>query len=779
MQTYLSSFGPKSTSNNSVKQSSSGSETDVSTSTSTENLSPEERYVLRSGVRQEPQGEETLLSGSGMDSMSLNNTLIIHHNKSMDTSGSHYSSVSPFFYGKRINNNINNNNNNNLNNNIINCNNSNNINLNDNTMNTMSSIPVMSSMQSQLGSHLGTNSKLSSHINNVLIRSKSPPNLQLSSARTSSCESVPTSPNAFNRALLQHFQLTNCPIDNTSELQQPMLTNYLNSLSHNWKGGETTFNNYSDILKNGLHLPPPPEYERQWNNSSPNSVSTSASNSTTPESKSVERLAISRSHPDLSKFDDDLPIKDSFLSGSAVNKYNIIELLNTENSALKSELEHYYKKVLKLQKFELEIQKVHQSHEELMRTSDKKERLERAIRYKLEIDSRRLHEQNRDLKNQLDTALAHLSKRPISDSLDDTELKKEIQKRDVLIAQLLSQNKELLSEKERQEIELQAQRLTLQEQRNHIDILDNALMSAQNNVIKLETECRKKQAYEERANHLQKALCNLQLASDRRLEMEKRVRTHLEKEIESLKKQQQMGGHKGSLGGKPEKDVEDMKKVIRNYEEKIISLEAEVTKWEQRYLEESTLRSIELSSASAPKDAKIAALERTSQESEKLIAEARSERLRHMDELHVANKKNAEFEGRIKDMESKLAEKEAMIKVLRQHSRDKDVVLQKTVMAQRTPNRHARSASTMGLTSGQNSHNPNQSSNGMSTMRTTREDSTQSNSQSNDSQNGSNDTNLDEQLKQLDSRLTNKDSIIRALRSEKERFPNHYNNWRL
>jgi len=49
-------------------------------------------------------------------------------------------------------------------------------------------------------------------------------------------------------------------------------------------------------------------------------------------------------------------------------------------------------------------------------------------------------------------------------------------------------DKELLNEKERQEIELQAQRLTLQEQRNHIDILDNALMSTQNNVIKLETE---------------------------------------------------------------------------------------------------------------------------------------------------------------------------------------------------------------------------------------------------------------------------------------------------
>jgi hypothetical protein len=36
---------------------------------------------------------------------------------------------------------------------------------------------------------------------------------------------------------------------------------------------------------------------------------------------------------------------------------------------------------------------------------------------------------------------------------------------------------------------------------------------------------------------------------------------------------------------------------------------------------------------------------------------------------------------------------------------------------------------------------------------------------------------LDEQLKELDKRLTSKDSIIRALRSERERYPNHF--WKI
>lgn len=46
------------------------------------------------------------------------------------------------------------------------------------------------------------------------------------------------------------------------------------------------------------------------------------------------------------------------------------------------------------------------------------------------------------------------------------------------------------------------------------------------------------------------------------------------------------------------------------------------------------------------RDAKIAALEKTSQESEKLIAQARTEKLKQMDELYAANRKCAEFESR-------------------------------------------------------------------------------------------------------------------------------------
>lgn len=46
------------------------------------------------------------------------------------------------------------------------------------------------------------------------------------------------------------------------------------------------------------------------------------------------------------------------------------------------------------------------------------------------------------------------------------------------------------------------------------------------------------------------------------------------------------------------------------------------------------------------RDAKIAALEKTSQETERLMTEARNEKIRHMDELHDAQKKCADIEGR-------------------------------------------------------------------------------------------------------------------------------------
>lgn len=156
---------------------------------------------------------------------------------------------------------------------------------------------------------------------------------------------------------------------------------------------------------------------------------------------------------------------------------------------------------------EQEILKVHRSHEELVQSCDRRERLERAARGRLQSDCRRLQELNRTLREQVDLLSTQmLSRSPAPDSLGPESVRRELNKREVLIAQLITQSKlwfcdkqkfilylvdkELVAAKERQEIELAAQRATLQEQRTHIDILDTALTNAQGNVVRLEEEVR-------------------------------------------------------------------------------------------------------------------------------------------------------------------------------------------------------------------------------------------------------------------------------------------------
>lgn len=188
----------------------------------------------------------------------------------------------------------------------------------------------------------------------------------------------------------------------------------------------------------------------------------------------------------------------------------MIQIVIQENSALKLELDHCYNKVAKTQKLEQEIAKVHRVHEELAASCERREKLERAARMRLQNECRRLTELNRSYRDQIDLLSARTDSPPIIETM-----RKELTQRELLIGQLITQStrfisitrmqntisffllllsfcifldKELTAAKERQEIELAAQRATLQEQRTHIDILDTALTNAQGNVVRLEEE---------------------------------------------------------------------------------------------------------------------------------------------------------------------------------------------------------------------------------------------------------------------------------------------------
>lgn len=75
-------------------------------------------------------------------------------------------------------------------------------------------------------------------------------------------------------------------------------------------------------------------------------------------------------------------------------------------------------------------------YEELMCSAEKKEKLERAARYKLEIEIKRLHQQNKQLKDQLTAALTNAKEDK------ENEFKKEdAQKTDLLLSQLVAQSR--------------------------------------------------------------------------------------------------------------------------------------------------------------------------------------------------------------------------------------------------------------------------------------------------------------------------------------------------
>ncbi|XP_015127500.1 angiomotin-like protein 1 isoform X2 [Diachasma alloeum] len=649
-----------------LPQSLSGSDTDVSTSN--ENLSNEERYVIRHTARQEPQGQENQQQSPSRSSSHKENIpniqgSIINRNSLKDSlTGSNRNSLKESLTGS---------NRNSLKDSI---NGSNRNSLKDNLSNRTS-----------VGSNRSSLDISTSSYNTLIIHNANDDNNWSPSGRLSSivrehgdmgylfCEAGgkghSNSPTMQSLSNIPHEdryydqtnscqEITDIPDDYLSQFQ--VLKHLAKEVKPSYPKTKQNSNEFTDR--------PSPSYTTTLN------PLKSKHRLLGP----TEKLTLSRSQPDLSRIgrlDHDIydPPATSprpqtkgreeieTTSNEIWPPSEMVQIVIQENSALKLELERCYNKVSKSQKLEQEISKVHRAHEELAASCERREKLERAARLRLQNDVRRLTELNRALRDQIDLLSSRSDNTPIVESM-----KKELTQRELLIGQLITQNKELAAAKERQEIELAAQRATLQEQRTHIDILDTALTNAQGNVVRLEEECRKKQAYVERVGQLQRALSSLQASSDRREETERQLRGQLEREL------REGGNGAGGEGIASGETISELRRRMRERDEKIMSLEGDVAKWEQRYLEESALRQAAIDAASLPKDAKIAALEKTSQDAEKLIAEARSEKMRHLDEVHAAHKKLADLESRMKDLESKLAERDAMIRVLQKHTYDKD-----------------------------------------------------------------------------------------------------------
>uniref|UniRef100_A0A8B9EGW8 Angiomotin n=1 Tax=Anser cygnoides TaxID=8845 RepID=A0A8B9EGW8_ANSCY len=303
----------------------------------------------------------------------------------------------------------------------------------------------------------------------------------------------------------------------------------------------------------------------------------------------------------------------------------MVEILSEENRSLRQELDGCYEKVARLQKLETEIQQVSEAYKNLEKSSSKRDALEKAMRNKLEGEIRRLHDFNRDLRD-----------------------------------------KETQREKEKLEIELAAARSTNEDQRRHIEIRDQALNNAQAKVVKLEEELKKKQVYVEKVEKMQQALVQLQAACEKREQLEHRLRTRLERELESLRMQQRQGTSQAA--NVSEYNATALMELLREKEERILALEADMTKWEQKYLEESVMRQFALDAAAtvaAQRDTTV--ISHSPNPSYDTSLEARIQK--EEEEILLANRRCLDMEGRIKTLHAQIIEKDAMIKVLQQRSR--------------------------------------------------------------------------------------------------------------
>ncbi|XP_070801506.1 angiomotin-like protein 2 [Pituophis catenifer annectens] len=325
------------------------------------------------------------------------------------------------------------------------------------------------------------------------------------------------------------------------------------------------------------------------------------------------------------------------------------ETFQRENELLRRELESYNEKANRIQKLESEIQQISEDYENLMKASLKREALEKTMRNKKDGEMRRLQDFNRDLKERLESANKQLANRAQENQEGNQGT----------MAKLVAQNYEYQQEREKLQREIARLHGTNEDQRRRAELLEQALSSAQARTAKMEDELQKKRAYVEKVERLQQALGQLQAACEKREQLELRLRTRLEQELKILRAQQRQMGAPG--GGSSELNAHILSEQLREREEKILALEADMTKWEQKYLEECTMRQFAMdaaATAAAQRDTTI------------INHSPRNSPNSSFDEdLLLANHKHQEMENRLKELHAQILEKDAVIKVLQQRSR--------------------------------------------------------------------------------------------------------------
>ncbi|XP_016380573.1 angiomotin-like 2a isoform X2 [Sinocyclocheilus rhinocerous] len=306
-----------------------------------------------------------------------------------------------------------------------------------------------------------------------------------------------------------------------------------------------------------------------------------------------------------------------------------LEMLMNENKRLKQELEGHTEKALRIQKLEQEIQRISEAYDTLMKGCAKRETLEQVLRNKLMAEIKRLQHSSIQAAKEAEAA-------------DQNQH---------VIEKLLLQNEEQQLQCAHLEQEVQHLRNEVENQQHRSEALETAVRSTQTRSQQLWTELQRKRAYVEKVERLQGALTQLQATCKKREGLETRLRTRLEQELRSLRNQQRQPQ---PVSVASHVSVSTLQELLREKEERILSLEADKTRWEQKYLEEKTMREFAMDAAATA----------AAQRDTTIINHSPCHSF--IEELPLSEHKNQEVENRIRALYAQILEKDTVISILKQ-----------------------------------------------------------------------------------------------------------------
>ncbi|KAF4117145.1 angiomotin-like protein 2b [Onychostoma macrolepis] len=306
-----------------------------------------------------------------------------------------------------------------------------------------------------------------------------------------------------------------------------------------------------------------------------------------------------------------------------------LEMLMNENKRLKQELEGHTEKALRIQKLEQEIQRISEAYDTLMKGCAKRETLEQALRNKLMVEIKRLQHSSIQAAKEAEAA-------------DQNQH---------VIEKLLLQNEEQQLQCAHLEQEVQHLRNEVENHQRRSEALETTLRSTQTRSQQLWTELQRKRAYVEKVERLQGALTQLQATCEKREGLETRLRTRLEQELRSLRNQQRQPQ---PVCGASHVSVSTLQELLREKEERILSLEADKMRWEQKYLEEKTMREFAMDAAATA----------AAQRDTTIINHSPCHSF--IEELPSSEYRNQEVENRIRALYAQILQKDTVISILKQ-----------------------------------------------------------------------------------------------------------------